>query len=65
MKRMNHYHGSDGVWMPVPTRITGTDDVPPLPQPEKQRATEKVLLEFAELYSSRLGMDRREFLKTA
>lgn len=59
----------DGNWrvssMPIPTRITGTDEVPPLPQTEKQRVTEKAILEIAELHSGRLGMDRREFLKTA
>jgi predicted TIM-barrel fold metal-dependent hydrolase len=51
--------------MPVPTRIAGTDEVPPLPQTNKQREAENAMLEFAGRHSARLGMDRREFLKTA
>jgi uncharacterized protein len=69
MSKLFHRRRFDGngreISMPVPTRITGTDEVPPLPQTEKQRAAEKTILEFAGLYSGRLGMDRREFLKTA
>jgi len=54
-----------GVSLPIPTRITGTDEIPPLPQTEKQRRAEKKILNFAEHYSGNLGMDRRDFLKTA
>jgi predicted TIM-barrel fold metal-dependent hydrolase len=59
--------GRDGrrVSLPIPTCITGTDEVPPLPQTEMQRKAERVIVEFADRYSGNTGMDRREFLKTS
>src|SRR4030042_4634212 len=54
-----------GVFLPISTCITGTDEIPPLPQTEKQRRAEREILKFSETYSARLGRDRREFLKTA
>jgi predicted TIM-barrel fold metal-dependent hydrolase len=61
--RLNR-NGNRG-FLPIPTRITGADEIPPLPQAENQRRTERAILKFAEHYSSNVGMDRRDFLKTA
>jgi predicted TIM-barrel fold metal-dependent hydrolase len=55
----------DGFFLPVPTRITGTDEIPPLPQTANQRRAESAILKLAEHYSGNLGMDRREFIKSA
>ena len=63
--KTRHSRNGNGVSLPIPTRITGTDEIPPLRQTENQRRAERAILRFAEHYSSNLGMDRRDFLKTA
>lgn len=50
---------------PVPTRMSGTDEVAPVPQTEKQLMVEKAIETYAGRFGSRLGMGRRDFLKSA
>jgi predicted TIM-barrel fold metal-dependent hydrolase len=63
--KTRHIRNGNGVSLPIPTRIIGTDEILPLPQTENQRRAERAILQFAEHYSGKLGMDRRAFLKTA
>jgi predicted TIM-barrel fold metal-dependent hydrolase len=49
---------------PLPTRIISNEEFPPNPQTDEQRRVEQTLLDLAEQGSRRLGIGRREFLKT-
>jgi predicted TIM-barrel fold metal-dependent hydrolase len=51
--------------LPIPTRIVSNEEFEPLPQTPEQRRVESLLLETAEARSRRLGMRRREFLRTS
>src|SRR5256885_13472404 len=54
-----------GRHLPIPTQVVSNEEYYPLPQTEKQRAVELHLLEMAESNARKLGMDRRQFLRTA
>src|SRR5262245_55255304 len=51
--------------LPIPTRIVSNEEFEPLPQTFEQRRVERLLLDTAERHSRRLGMGRREFLRTS
>ncbi len=53
-----------GETTPIPTQIVSNEEFPPLPQTEDQKAVESKLRELAERYARKLGISRREFLKT-
>jgi uncharacterized protein len=50
---------------PVPTQIVSNGEFMPLPQTSQQRKVEARIKELADTAASRLGMDRRQFLRTA
>jgi uncharacterized protein len=50
---------------PVPTQMISNGEFTPLPQTPQQRKVEARLKELAETTSRRLGMDRRQFLRSA
>jgi uncharacterized protein len=50
---------------PLPTTVLSNGEFPALPQTENQRKVERRFDELAQLYGSKLGMDRRTFLKTS
>ena len=50
---------------PVPTRVVSNGEFNPLPQTDKQKRVEARITALSDVYSKKMGMDRREFLKTA
>ncbi len=50
---------------PVPTQIVSNGEFVPLPQTSQQRKVEARIKELADAAASRLGMDRRQFLRRA
>ena len=50
--------------LPIPTRIVSNEEYDPWPQTPAQRHVEGLLLETAGALGKRLGMGRREFLRT-
>ena len=50
---------------PVPTRVVSNGEFTPPPQTLEQRRVERRIWELAEAHGSRLGMSRREFLRSA
>ena len=49
---------------PIPTRIVSNEEFPPLPQTPAQAAVERLVEVSAESAGRRLGLTRRDFLKT-
>src|ERR1700748_643680 len=49
---------------PVPTRIVSNGEFNPLPQTRRQRQFEERLKDLSESSARKLGMDRRQFLRT-
>lgn len=50
---------------PVPTQIVGNEEFEPMPQTPDQRRVEQRIHELADHYSRKLGMSRRDFLRTS
>src|SRR6516162_6818042 len=50
---------------PVPTQIVSNGEFNPLPQTEQQRRVEERVKEIADAIAPRLGLDRRQFLRTS
>jgi predicted TIM-barrel fold metal-dependent hydrolase len=51
--------------VPLPTRLVSNEEFPPLPQTAQQREVEKRILAAAGRLAPRLGLSRREFLRTS
>jgi predicted TIM-barrel fold metal-dependent hydrolase len=51
--------------LPLPTRLVSNEEFPPLPQTAAQRAVEARILADAGRLAPRLGLSRRDFLKTS
>jgi uncharacterized protein len=51
--------------LPIPTQVVSNEEFVPLPQTAKQRAVEHRLLKIAAENSKKLGMDRRNFLRSS
>jgi hypothetical protein len=49
---------------PVPTQIVSNGEFNPLPQTAQQRRVEERVKEIADAIAPRLGLDRRQFLRT-
>jgi len=49
---------------PIPTQIVSNEEFPPLPQTPDQKAVEHKFKELADRYAQKLGLSRRDFLKT-
>ena len=50
---------------PIPTRLVSNEEFPPLPQTVRQRQVEARILAEADRLAPRLGLSRREFLRTS
>jgi predicted TIM-barrel fold metal-dependent hydrolase len=50
---------------PVPTQVVSNGEFNPLPQTADQRRVQRRIVELADGYGGKLGIGRREFLKTA
>ncbi len=50
--------------LPIPTQVVSNEEYVPLPQTERQRAVERNILARAERNSKRLGVTRRDFLRS-
>ena len=50
---------------PIPTQIVSNEEFPPLPQTPDQQRVEARLKTLADSFAEKLGMSRREFLKTS
>jgi len=51
--------------VPLPTRLVSNEEFPPLPQTSAQRAVEDRILADAGRLAPRLGLSRRDFLRTS
>jgi predicted TIM-barrel fold metal-dependent hydrolase len=51
--------------LPLPTRLVSNEEFPPLPQTRAQREVEDRILEAAGRLAPRLGLTRRDFLRTS
>ena len=51
--------------VPIPTRLVSNEEFPPLPQTAAQREVEQRILAAAGRLAPRLGLSRREFLRTS
>ncbi|HEU5196835.1 MAG TPA: hypothetical protein VFW70_19000, partial [Methylomirabilota bacterium] len=51
--------------IPLPTRLVSNEEFPPLPQTPEQQAVEARILSDAARLAKRLGLSRREFLRTS
>jgi predicted TIM-barrel fold metal-dependent hydrolase len=51
--------------IPLPTRLVSNEEFPPLPQTSAQRQVERRILAEADRLAPRLGLSRREFLRTS
>src|SRR5262249_7352483 len=51
--------------LPLPTRLVSNEEYPPLPQTISQQAVEARILADAGRLAPRLGLSRREFLRTS
>src|SRR5258706_13729710 len=49
---------------PIPTQVVSNGEYVPSPQSAQQRQVERVIGELADTHGRRLGLDRRQFLKT-
>ncbi len=52
-------------FLPVPTQVVSNEEYFPIPQTPQQQAVEHEALELADRTSKRLGMSRRQFLRTS
>src|SRR6185436_768195 len=50
---------------PLPTRLVSNEEFPPVPQTSEQAEVESLLASIGQHTARRLGMNRREFLKTS
>ena len=51
--------------LPIPTQVVSNEEYYPLPQTVKQKAVEHHLSQMATRNAKKLGIDRREFLRSA
>jgi predicted TIM-barrel fold metal-dependent hydrolase len=63
--RKNHKDRLEGKSLPLPTQVISNEEYHPLPQTEDQKKVENLILSMADKYAFRLGVSRRDFLKTS
>ncbi|HET9855029.1 MAG TPA: hypothetical protein VFR53_08225, partial [Methylomirabilota bacterium] len=51
--------------LPLPTKLVSNEEFPPLPQTAAQRRVEHRILADAARLAPRLGLSRRDFLRTS
>ncbi len=54
-----------GVDSPIPTQVLSNEEFIPRPQTAQQKQWEKLIGELAEEKSKKLGMERRDFMRTS
>ena len=54
-----------GVDSPIPTQVLSNEEFIPRPQTKDQKQWESLIGELAEEKSKKLGMDRRDFMRTS
>ena len=54
-----------GVDSPMPTQAVSNEEFTPRPQTEKQKYVEHLIGEMSELRAKKLGMERRDFMRTS
>lgn len=52
------------VYSPIPTQVVSNEEFDPLPQTEDQKKVENRINELADSYAGKLGMSRRDYLRT-
>lgn len=52
-------------FLPIPTQAVSNEEFDPIPQTSDQQRVERAILAGAERQARRLGMDRRQFLRTS
>src|SRR5438128_1616290 len=50
---------------PIPCQMISNEEISPVAQTEVERRLEQTILDDAERYSKRIGIDRRTFLRTS
>ncbi len=63
MKKTAKDHAT-GEGTPIPTQIVSNEEFPPLPQTPDQKKVEERVKELAGQFANKLGMSRRDFLRT-
>jgi len=53
-----------GNHLPIPCQMISNEEIKPVPQTETDKRVEQIILDSAERYSKKLGIDRRTFLRT-
>lgn len=54
-----------GVDTPMPTQVLSNEEIFPRPQNKNQRAVEKLAMEWGEQNAKKVGMDRRDFMRSS
>ena len=54
-----------GVDSPIPTQVVSNEEFIPRPQSEQQKHWEYLIGELSEQKSKKLGMDRRDFMRSS
>ncbi|MBX3277303.1 MAG: amidohydrolase family protein [Acidobacteria bacterium] len=54
-----------GVDSPMPTQVVSNEEFEPRPQTQKQKHVEHLIGELSEVRARRLGMERRDFMRTS
>ena len=63
--RKNHLDWLKSRFLPIPTQIVSNEEFVPIPQTADQAKIEKRLFALADQHAKRLGISRRDFLKTS
>ena len=63
--KKNFKDAISGVATPIPTQIVGNEEFTPMPQTLSQKKVQARILERADQNAKKLGMTRRDFLRTS
>ncbi len=53
-----------GVESPIPTQVVSNEEILPRPQSKEQKQVERLIHEMGEAYAKKLGLKRRDFMRT-
>ena len=59
-----HKDDSEDSRTPIPTQVVSNEEYLPRPQTPDQKKVEAIIHEMAEKYGKKVGLSRRDFLKT-
>ena len=63
--RKSHKDRLRGMHTPLPTQVVSNEEFHPMPQTADQKMVEELLLSMAGEYGRKLGLSRRDFLRTS